>query len=86
MRNFWLLPSPNNKLCRISEVTARNIWRRIGLSPCHYIQNFISKFLKAVCYGKNIMVCTRYPYSAVVFEFITTKFQPVVIELVHLLV
>ena len=68
MGAFGTLACPDDELGRISEVAAADVWRRIGLSPRHDIQNLEAKFCEAVGDGEDVVIGAAYPDGAVLLN------------------
>lgn len=61
MRNYLFSTRPDNELGGISEITAREIRRGIGLLPGYDIENLVVKFRQAMSNLKDVMICATYP-------------------------
>src|SRR5574344_2012510 len=84
MRLLFALACPDDELRRVSKVSARNIWRRIGLCPSDAIQNLVSQLRQAVGNRENVMVSAADPDSAVILQLLAAHRQPLIVEIVHL--
>ena len=85
MRHFLLLPRPDYELCGVGEISARDIWRRVCLRPCHHVQNLKAQFQKLLLHAEDIMMSTRNPYCSILFHMVADSRQPSVVEGIHIL-
>ena len=52
---------PDDKLGAVGEVTARDVGRWVGLSPCDYVEYLEAQLRELVGYGENIVIGARNP-------------------------
>ena len=67
-----ILSCPDDELGRVSEVTARDVGRRVGLNPRHDVQYLKAQLSEAVGYGEDIVIGAGNPNGAILlneFEF-----------------
>ena len=79
------LACPDDELCRVFEVAARNIGWRVGLCPCDYVENLEAQFGEAVGYGEDIVIGAGNPDGAVLLQLIAAKTDSTFIEFVDFL-
>lgn len=84
MRHLLLLPCPDNELGRVSKVSARDIGRRICLSPRNDIQDFESQLRQLVCHGEDIVIGSRYPDGTILLQMFPASRNPLLVELVDM--
>lgn len=84
MRHLLLLPCPDNELGRVSKVSARDIGRRICLSPRNDIQDFESQLRQLVCHGEDIVIGSRNPDSSIPLQMFPASRNPLFVELVDI--
>ena len=59
MRLLGALPRPDDELCRIGEVSAGDVGRRIGLRPGDDVEDFEAELGELVGYGDTAYGCER---------------------------
>lgn len=82
VRHLLALSRPNHELGAEREVSARNVWRWIGLLPGDYVEDFVAKLGEVVGDAENVVVGAAYPNRAVVFQHAPSRREPLAVEIV----
>lgn len=80
-----ILSCPDDELRRVSEVTAGDVGRRVGLNPCHDVENLETQFGEAVGYGEDIVIGAGNPDGSVLLQLVAAKAYPSLVEFVDFL-
>ena len=84
MRHFLLLSCPDNELCGVSEVSARDIGWRICLRPRDDVQNLESQLRQLICHGEDVVIGTRNPDGPILLQVFPASRNPLLVELVDM--